>query len=370
MKPGIYLDLDEKAYFAANALGSSDLKKLAVDPLDWWAGSKLNPDQFDTPQRANDADAMALGKAIHTIVLEGEAAFHKQFCVKPDRDLSPSKRDINAMRKHLSDKGVETHVYITAPEAQKLCREHGIRFFEDLEDVFKIDHGQGRKTPITPNQHDKALKVAAAIAATPTLAGLQQGGLAEVSIFWERDGVLLRARFDQLLPRFILDLKTITPGYNETNFNSACLWQIANLRYDIQVELYSEARLVAGDLLARKQVFGGSKADRALLKKLLSVPQDFSGLSGWTWLWLFVQPPNDQSGRGRAFKALPLAPTLDSDWNKIADRARTDIEDALEAYRLCSVQFEDGQPWQSVAGVWTPSIKDWPRKLTGVNDYE
>jgi hypothetical protein len=370
MKPGIYLDLDEEEYFAADALGSTDLKKLAVDPLDWWAGSRLNPDRFEAPARAYDADSMALGKAVHTIVLEGERAFKSRFCIKPDRDTSPSKRDIAAMRKHLTDKGVQTSVFISSPDAQKLCREHGIRFFEDLEEAFKIDHGAGHKTPITQGQHDRALKIAAAMADAPALAGLQQGGLSEVSVFWERDGVLLRARFDRLLPRFILDLKTVTPSFNDTDFQSACLWQIANYRYDIQAELYSEARRVAADFIKSKQVYGGTKADRGLLKKLLSVPEDATGASGWTWLWLFVQVPNDQSNKGRAFKALPLAPTLDPDWARIATRAREDVDGALVAYREHRETFGLELPWQQIADVWAPSLNDWPRKLTGVNEYE
>lgn len=367
MKIGIHLGLPEDDYFAARALGSSDLKKLAADPLDWWAGSNLNPDRFDAPVRTSDADTLTLGKAVHCIVLEGEDAFDGQFCVKPDRDSSPSKRDIAGMRRHLSAKGVTTHVYITAPEAQTLCRQHGIRLFEDLEEVFKINHGQGNKTPITQHQYDRARKIAAAMARAPELAGLQQGGLAEVSVFWERDGVLLRARFDRLLPRFILDLKTITPSYNDTDFISACMWQIANYRYDMQAVLYCEARRAARDLLAKGLVYGGTKDERAALKKLLKVDEDPTGADGWTWLWLFIQVPNDQAGKGRAFKALPIAPTADAGWQTIADNAKADIDRALEGYKSCAAQFANGEPWQDIAPLFTPSLNDWPRKLTGGN---
>ena len=67
IKPGVYLDLPESEYFAADALGSTDLKALERDPLDWWAGSRLNPSVYTPKPRADANDSLALGKAIHTL---------------------------------------------------------------------------------------------------------------------------------------------------------------------------------------------------------------------------------------------------------------------------------------------------------------
>jgi hypothetical protein len=50
-------------------------------------------------------------------------------------------------------------------------------------------------------------KAAAAITSNPHLARAFMGGAAEVSVFWVKDVVPLKARFDYFKPRAVIDLK-------------------------------------------------------------------------------------------------------------------------------------------------------------------
>lgn len=360
MKPGVYIDLREDEYFAAAALGSSDLKRLAESPHDWWAGSKLNPDMWEAPPKADATDSLALGKAVHKYALEGREAFEETFTVEPPWN-APRANDIESMRRGLAEKDIYTPITISPGAAKELCRQHGVRLKDDLLVTYNFELAAG-KIPLAHASYRKAKIIADAIAADADLSALASNGLSEVSVFWERDGVLLRARFDRLLPRFILDVKTITPGYRAKSFRDACLNHVADYRYDIQAELYSEARRVASSL----KVYGGNKAQKALLKALLKVPEDPSGIEGWTWAWLFIQPPNGEKGKGKALKVLPIIPTTAPDaWEPIAERARADIDKALAGYKAGKEQFGTAKAWQEISPPWTPSADDWGWRLKG-----
>lgn len=363
MKPGVYIGLGEEEYFTAPALGSSDLKRLAESPHDWWAGSKLNPDMWEPAAKADATDSLALGKAVHKYALEGREAFEDVFTVEPPWN-APTATNIESMRRALAEKDIQTPITISPGAAKVLCRDNGIRLKDDLKATFEFEVKAG-KVPLAYPSYRKAKIISDAIAADADLSALASNGLSEVSVFWERDGVLLRARLDRLLPRFILDVKTITPSYRAKSFRSACLDHVADYRYDIQAELYSDARRIAPSL----KVYGGTKAQRALLKALLKVPEDPQAIEGWTWAWLFIQPPNGEKGKGKALKILPIIPTLSPDaWEERAEQARADIEKALAGFKAGREQFGTAKAWQEISPPWTPSADDWGWRLKVKNN--
>jgi hypothetical protein len=363
MKPGVYLGLDEIDYFAAPALGSSDLKTLASCAHDWWAGSKLNPDMWEAPAKADAKDSLALGKAVHKYALEGKKAFEEAFAVEPPYS-APRANDIESMRRALAAKDIQTPVHISPSELKKLCRDHGVRLKDDLLATFNYEVAAG-KIPLAYDSYRKAKIISDAMQADPSLSQLATNGLSEVSIFWERDGVLLRARIDRLLPLFSLDAKTITPSYRAKSFRDACLTHVADYRYDIQSELYREARTVAPNL----KIYGGTKAERTLLKAILKVPEDPDGIVGWTSAWLFIQPPHAERGKGRALKILPIIPSSYPDaWEVRAAQARADIEMGLFRFRAGVNKFGDTKAWQEISQPWTPSADDWGWRLKVKNN--
>ncbi|MGL5363338.1 MAG: PD-(D/E)XK nuclease-like domain-containing protein [Bosea sp. (in: a-proteobacteria)] len=352
--PGVYLDMPDQVYFGIDALGSSDFKRLSEDPMDFYAGSRFNPLSYELPARADSRDYLTLGKVVHKLGFEGQKAFEVEYSVAPPFD-APHSSDVQSMRKALANLDIETAITIAPSAAVKLCRENGLHMKQDLAQIHKHEVEVLGKTPVDYTQYQKAKRIKAALEADPNLSALATGGLSEVSVFWEQEGVMVRARFDKLLPRFCVDAKTITPNFRARSFSQACLWHVRDYRYDIQSALYSEARRVAASL----PVYGGTKADRAYLKKMLAVPEDATGQEGWTWAWLFIQPPHDERGKGRALKVLPIFPASNPAWETIMDVASSDISLAITAFKTNLARFGSAKAWQEISQPWIPDQSDW-----------
>lgn len=209
---GIYFGLDEAAYHRDLALGSSDLKRLAAEPADYWYSSPLNP---DLPAEETTPSQM-IGKAVHKLVLEGEQAFAACFIRRPD-DL---KRLDAKARAEL------------APNGQDILPG------EDF-DRIRIAAGQ--------------------VLANPYLSASFTGGSSEVSIFWTEavDGepVRRKARFDYLKPRAVVDLKSVRP-MDTAAFPDTCRKAIANWGYHTQAAAYLQARAQVPALVAAGAVHG------------------------------------------------------------------------------------------------------------------
>ncbi len=353
MQPGVYLDLAEDEYFAAPALGSSDLKRLALSAEDWWWGSRWCPDVQPEPE--GDRDARVLGQAMHLRLMSGEAAYRSRYAVKPSPTL-PSRKDIGAMRRALAARGVETEMFEKASVLVDKCRDAGVRLKEDEYAVFDLDVAAGKRHLSTAFAA-RVEATAKLIEASPAIAPLLKGGLTEVSVFWEHAGVLHRARFDKLLPQWILDLKTITPRPGQ-DLRRAALFEVYQRGYDVQWALYSEARSAAARLAAEGRLVGGTRSDRALAKRMLAV-------AAWNWAWLFVQVPNAAAGdAGRALRVLPVLPgergASNPAWNAAASR----LHAGRVAFREARSRFPDGAPWVEIQPAWTPEPADWPYRMT------
>jgi hypothetical protein len=84
-EPGVYFDLPMAAYHADPSLGSTDLKALLVHPACYWQRSHMNPERRDD----SDTPAKKIGRALHALVLEGEAGFARAFAEEPTPDGYP-----------------------------------------------------------------------------------------------------------------------------------------------------------------------------------------------------------------------------------------------------------------------------------------
>lgn len=76
VEPGIYFDMDEEAYHAADGLSCSGIKHLTVSPLHYWHRN-LNPDR----EPDDDTGARRFGKAVHARALE-PGRFARDFVMK------------------------------------------------------------------------------------------------------------------------------------------------------------------------------------------------------------------------------------------------------------------------------------------------
>ena len=237
---GIYIALDELEYHNDPALGSSDMKRLAVSPPDFWFNSKFNP----LWKKEEESPSLRFGRAAHKCVLEGPDQFRRLY----------------------------------APQTESGATKAGKAQIEDIR-------ARGM-TPLKADDYERIEVMSAMVRQNPKLMNAFDGGVAsEISIFWKsKSGIRKKCRIDYLKPRASIDLKTIANQFDEP-FPLACRKQIAKFRYDIQAAHYAEGRAQMARLLEEKAVFTDDepeKIDMELLRRCATAKE-------WAWVWIFVQ---------------------------------------------------------------------------------
>lgn len=186
MEPGVYVGLPAEAYHRDSSLGSTDLKRLMIGPSEFfyhWSGN---------PQREEQApsDAMVLGKAYHLLALEGRQAFDAHFACKPEGPevLVTAKDMMCWLRAHgLSDKGSKEALAgrIQAVDPNVV-----------IADLVVAHHEAFGRTVLPFDTYKRVLLAAQHITSNPNLGQAFSGGVSELSVFWVRNGVRLKARMD------------------------------------------------------------------------------------------------------------------------------------------------------------------------------
>lgn len=239
--PGVYFGLDEDLYHADPSLGSGDMHRVANNPADYWFGSFMNP----TRPVDSSTPAQERGKAVHALVLYGEAEFDRRWVRGPDQDGMSS-----------GEKSASTKAANAA--------------------AAKIG-----KIALPAKTYDNIAIASAMMSKNPKLAGALIGGLNEVSVFWRDpgNGIPKKARIDCLKPRGVGDLKSLANKYGKP-FPRACLDSIRWDRRDIQAKHYLEARALIPKLAADGCVHGDY--DPALFKQVVASKE-------WAWQWVWWQ---------------------------------------------------------------------------------
>lgn len=273
---GIYFGLDEDVYHRDPALGSGDMRSLRRSAPDFWWNSRMNSAREDD---ADDTPARIFGRAVHRLVLEGEKAFDKEYARVPDQD-----KDASASEKGQATKAAKALLARTKPFA----------------------------TMLAAKDYDRVVIAGAMITKHPALSRSFVDGIPEVSVFWERNGIMRKARIDYLKPAGVGDLKSITNLLNAP-LPHACRSQIASYRYDIQAAHYLEARARMGALFAAGAVYGDH--DREFLKRVV-------GTKRFAFQFVFFQKT----------KAPMAWSCVLSPGNPIIEYAGNDLEVAAERY--------------------------------------
>lgn len=185
LEPGVYLNLSMDDYHRDTAVGSSGIKKLIVDPADYWEESALNPNR----EEQEDTLAKKFGTAYHTLMLEPQKF---GYVVKP---------------------GVKT---------SKLENTLGEGEYADLK------------------------RMRDALMSRPRHAALLQGGVPEVSIFWRdhETGIMCKVRYDYFAPEWVVDLKKCRSIHNKR-----LRYDIPDYGYDVSGAMYSIGAAVLKDML-------------------------------------------------------------------------------------------------------------------------
>jgi hypothetical protein len=278
-EPGVYFNLRDDLYHADLSLGSTDMKTLADSPPDYWFGSGHNPlreDKDPTP-------AQKFGSAIHKFVLEGRQAFEAQY--------APTEYPGN------------------------------VKAGKD-ERAAIIDAG---KQPISRDDWNRIMMAGTIIKSNPEISDAFSGGCPEVSIFWERDGIKRKGRFDYLKTRAVVDLKSNSNQFRE-NFVTSCRKSIGKFRYDMQAAHYNEGRAILPKLVAEGRVFGDHYPE--WLRRVCAAEQ-------WAFVWIFYQSEG---------APLTWGATL-SPGNGLFDLASASLAKAEENYRRFASDFGFEKPW-------------------------
>src|SRR5215472_7457876 len=150
---GVYLGLSEESYLRDVGLGSSDMKRLAYSPEDFWFESKMNP----MWEQDESTPAQKLGTAMHKMVLEGRQSFEGRYA--PTDFPGNVKAGINERRR---------------------IEEDG-------------------KLAMSRHDWDRLQIQGAVIRANPVLAEAFDGGVgSEVTILWQANGMKKKCRIDKL----------------------------------------------------------------------------------------------------------------------------------------------------------------------------
>ncbi len=332
-EPGIYFGLPESDYHAAEALSNSGIKNLLISPLDYWARTPwLNP-----AYQPEESRFMTNGSAYHKRILEGREAFQASYAPALDREAHPEalvtmddmKAWLRARELPVSGKKADlvTRILEDSPNVEI--------WDQLLSDYGKANEGKTFLAQGTINEIEIA---AAMIERHPQLSKAFSGGYPEVSIFWEADGVPMKARLDYLKPQAVVDLKTFSNPLGKP-IDRAITQAMASGRYHVQAYVYMEAIAAAHRYLTDPERVFGWTAD--------THPAGFLG-EEQTFLFVFQQTGVAPVARGKVFpKGL------------VYDCGGAAVHDARKTWKEYTKLF-GSDPWVDQAEIATFDDTDFP----------
>lgn len=340
MEPGVYFGMSEDAYHADPALGSTDLRRLLVAPSEFhwtWAG---NPD----PETQEDTDALTFGRAVHKLVLEGTNAFQGLYAPKPEGpDVLVTAEDMKVWLRNrgLLDKGTKESM---ADRIRAI--DPGVK----IQDVILAEAKRNGREILTDTAYRRIMLASAYITKNPHLARSFAGGQSEVSIFWVRRGVRLKARLDYLRVirwqdrrcAVISDLKSfgrVKPGQPLAQAVTE-----AAAGYKHQAAHYMDGLAHAKRMIRDGIVHGA--VDREWLERVATAQ---------TMLFAFVFFKSQGSPYAQAKLLQPQNPLI--------ELAQRDVETALDTFTAYHNHFGAAGPWVSLEEPQELSIDEVPRWL-------
>lgn len=334
---GIHFGLPDDVYHTDPALGSSDLKSIAMDPVDW---------QFMRLHgEADETDAMVMGRALHARILEGREAFAAAFVPeleKPDGVLVTNDDLAGWLDRH----GIKVKATATKAVMIEAIQSSGVsqpKIWSVIQGEFKSNNAA--RTELSAAQWEKIETAAQWMQADATLSasmtdGSFQHGAPEVSIFYTDNGVRLKARFDYWIAHAVIDLKSFATMYKEEPAK-AVLRAIMRQRYDLQCAAYVRAWHRGREMFKQGQVFG--TAPDGFLHKAYSRPHPL-------WVWVFLKSVGAPQ---------PFVRSL-SHKEMVFDVARSTMERAIETYRSKVAEFGDDKIWPPSNPPEALSTSDFP----------
>ena len=346
VRNGIYLGLPHLDYLSDPALGSSSLKALAYNPALYWFNSPLNPHY----QPQAPSTAQLLGTAFHMMALEGPKAFHERFIMEPGPEYMRTVAEISDF---VRSKGGKPSKLKADVINDALVIDPGAKIY----DIAVLLAKEAGKAILKEEDYVRVVRASEAIMANPALAPAIAGeGMSEVSIFWteEIDGtpIRLKARFDRLKPRAVVDLKSTRPTFGRT-FDQECRRAIVNYRYDLQADHYLKARAKFAQFWEDGHAFwdgGGADPDKDDAKGFITWGDACAKAENYAFVFIFWA--NDGA-------PLTWGGHISPD-NPILEISSRDRDHALRTFARCTKQFGPGEPWLEYEDLGEIFIEDLP----------
>lgn len=340
MKEGIYFNLPDDEYRAAPAMNYSSIKALLKSRLYYWVTNpELNPDY----EKQEDSEAMLLGRAYHTRILEGEAEFRRLYAPKfiSERDdLLVSSTDITARLKELGVKGYSGK---RKAELIDMLVEHSPDDASRVLDILVAEYiKQNDGCAFLPLEWIKKIELSAQIIENDAhLSKCFKGGYPEVSIFWHDNELKadMKIRVDYLKTRATNDLKSFS-NMNDKPFDTAMIHEVSNRKYFIQAALYLRG-VEKAKQLASEGKFYGNVSEKWIEAFCASPAHDFT--------FIFQE-------KGIAPCASALTHSHSSLMN---DSALMIIRQVMEDWHYCREKFGKA-PWMDEREPITAADDDYP----------
>lgn len=250
MEEGIYFGLPEDAYFAAEGLSCSGMKRLAVSPLNYWHHN-VNPDRV--PEE--DTSFQRIGKAVHCRLLEPDAFADRYVRALSPEDFPGCLVTVDDLKEWLTGQGLA----VSAKKKQDLIERvmaSGLPV-PPIWDV--ISEGAKEETAgmvvLKRADYDLVERLGAVVEADAFAKTTLSGGIPEVSFFVRHPetGVLLKARMDYVKPGATIDIKTFSnmrcKPTEKVVFDS-----IYYENYHLQYVVYQTVREIARQRLAAGEI--------------------------------------------------------------------------------------------------------------------
>jgi len=294
-KPGIYENLSEEGYNAIRALRSSDM----ADYLE----SDLHFRYMRNHPRERESDPLKLGSATHTLTLQPHL-FPLHFCLEPDLEKFGRNKPSAAMLKE--DPMAQGEMSKSPRSTQRYKQET-----ERLEIT-------GR-TVLKQDLWDKTHQMSKALLANDVIGDkIKNARCRELTIVWEREGQLCKARLDIVGAQEITDIKTTL------DLNGFSPWQFQKYRIYRQMAWYHEGGLASGlfppgvDVTCYLAVVGNYGAFDTMISKVSTEAMTLGKFEN-DWIWNRHRTATLKKHWGSKFSGVQEATITDNWYNKVME---------------------------------------------------
>lgn len=346
--PGIYFGMPEDEYFADDSFSAGGIKSMAQSPLTYWTNSNMNPLKIE-----RDRKHFALGKAYHKMILEGSEAFEDSFFVMPSIEDTPGAIDGGAALKATCKEYDLKASGTIADMCERLIDADPALQLWPLIKAEAIEEANGR-TVLSKEDWLEIKMVEMVLARVPSTKHVLPGGVAEVSIFWDQDGIPMKARMDKLKPQGVIDLKTFSNSRGK-EIASAVAMEVSAYQYYIQPVVYTAALKAARKMWKAKgteAVFGDVEG--------IDLKELFEGEGEPRFWFVFVQKGGVPDVLVREFARFETYRGMGATQNAYWRRGELEIERAFSIYRYCMKKFAPGDPWVLDYGLHSFRDEDFP----------